>query len=44
MRFLSLAVIHARMAARQRAIWVASLLLALLSMGVAVNTGLPFET
>ena len=31
-------------AARQRAIWVASLLLALLSMGVAVNTGLPFET
>ena len=44
MRFLSLSVIHARMAARQRAIWVASLLLALLSMGVAVNTGLPFET
>ena len=44
MRFLSLSVIHARMAARQRAIRVASLLLALLSMGVAVNTGLPFET
>lgn len=44
MRFLSLSVIHARMAARQRAIWVASLLLALLSMGVTVNTGLPFET
>lgn len=44
MRFLSLAWTHARMAARQRAIWVASLLLALLSMGVAVNTGLPFET
>ena len=35
MRFLSLSVIHARMAARQRAIWVASLLLALLSFLLA---------
>lgn len=44
MRFLSLSVIHARMAARQRAIWVASLLLALLSITITVNPGLSFET
>lgn len=44
MRFLSLARAHARMAARQRALWVVSLALALLSLGVTVNEGLPFET
>lgn len=44
MRFLSLARAHFRMAARQRALWVVSLALALLSLGVTVNDGLPFET
>lgn len=44
MRFLSLARIHARMAARQRAVWIVSLLLALLSLGTTLNEGLAYET
>lgn len=44
MRFLSLARAHARMAARQRALWIVSFALALLSLGITVNDGLPFET
>lgn len=44
MRFLRLARVHFRMAARQRALWLVSLALALLSMSTAVNTGLAFES
>ena len=44
MRFLSLARTHARMAARQRAVWIVSLLLALLSLGTTLNEGLAYET
>lgn len=44
MRFLRLARAHARMAARQRALWIVSLALALLSLAITVNDALPFET
>lgn len=44
MRFLRLARAHFRMAARQRALWVVSLALALLSITITVNPGLSFET
>lgn len=44
MRFFCLARAHFRMAARQRALWIVSSALALLSMAITVNDGLPFET
>lgn len=44
MRFLKLASTHARMAARQRALWVASALLALLSLSIMVQEEMPFAT
>lgn len=44
MRFARLALAHARIAGRQRSLWVASALLALLALAVMVNTGMPFET
>lgn len=44
MRFLRLASVHFRMAARQRALWAVSLALALLSLAITVNDALPFET
>lgn len=44
MRFPRLALAHARIAGRQRALWVVSALLALLSLSVMVNSAMPFET
>ena len=44
MRFLALARTHFRLAARQRALWIVSLGLALLSITITVNPGLSFET
>lgn len=44
MRLPRLALTHARIAGRQRALWVASALLALLSLSIMVNTDMPFET
>ena len=44
MRFLALARTHFRLAARQRALWIVSLGLALLSVTITVNPGLSFET
>ena len=44
MRFLSLAGTHFRLAARQRALWIVSFALALLSITITVNPGLSFET
>lgn len=44
MRFFYLARVHARIAGRQRALWVTSLLFTLLSLSITVNTGLAFET
>ena len=44
MRFPRLALAHARIAGRQRALWVVSALLALLSLYVMVNTAMPLET
>ena len=44
MRFPRLALAHARIAGRQRALWVVSALLALLSHSVMVNSAMPFET
>lgn len=42
MRFLRLALTHARIAARQRAPWVASTLLAFLSLSIMVQEEMPF--
>lgn len=44
MRFARLAFVHARIAGRQRALWIAASLLALLSLLVTTNEGMPFET
>ena len=44
MRSLSLAGTHFRLAARQRALWIVSFALALLSITITVNPGLSFET
>lgn len=44
MRFLKLALTHARIAGRQRGLWVAPALLALLSLSASVNSGMPYET
>ena len=44
MRFLALARTHFRLAARQRALWIVSLGLAVLSVTITVHPGLSFET
>lgn len=44
MRFPAIGARHARIAGRQRALWVVSALLALLSLSVMVNSAMPFET
>lgn len=44
MSFLGLALTHARIAGRQRALWVVSILLTVLAATLNVNTGLAFET
>ena len=44
MRFLRMVLAHARIAARQHALWAASAALCLLSLAVMVNGGMPFES
>lgn len=44
MRLLRMALTHARIAARQRSLWIASALLALLSLSVMVQEDMPFAT
>lgn len=44
MRFLELARTHFLIAARHRALWAVSAVLALLSLSITVNTGLAFES